>query len=556
MSTSCGNPETEQDALMTRRTKFDKTKTSCFFPLISTRFRKTLGPTINNKRGNKGANARGGRIKGLMQAPGSLVIGHSGGLGSTVLLDLVAKSYFYRSSTSSGQLPEDSLSLGSEHPRNRARGEGDSGDVWKGTPAVCYVEVASVIPGAKERTEEVRAAVKAYSDPTTGFEIDFIPLRLEDAFDEGWWKTVGGTDLKQGARDLGIDINDEALPTLRQGSNIPTTPLQSLHTYLSSLPTPTAIHSAISSLIRVLLLFTAASRDASHLLLGTSLTSLSMNMISGIAQGAGFAMVSEGLEEAWIGKNDQNISIVRPLRDIGIKESAFWAWWSNLPVPGRDRYPSSVSSVPLGSETAASRVAVKQNQKLTSIDVLTQDFIMGLEKDFPSTVSTIARTLAKVTTKEKGVSGGCVVCQKPAQPDVQAWKASISIRSYHDEAFVKSKHPLPPHFTSPPDAGVSAASSPTNGLAPRLCYSCHTTFTSRSSRGIASANEVVVPLPVWVKASLPSSSEDTTVPESKDLQTGSNEDVAQAEVWETKKLSRGSIKDKIGAFLLDDAGDE
>lgn len=193
------------------------------------------------------------------------------------------------------------------------------------------------------------------------------------------------------------------------------TPLQLLHAYLSSLPTATAIHSAIASLIRVLLIYTASSRNASHLLLGTTLTSLSVNMISGIAQGAGFTMVAAGLDEAWTGKNSgnpQHISIVRPLRDVGIKESAFWAWWSNLRIPGRDRYPSSVSPTPLTENPGTPAFMGRQNLKLSSIDSLTRDFIMGLEKDYPSTVSTIARTLAKVTTKEKGTDGGCMICQK------------------------------------------------------------------------------------------------------------------------------------------------
>lgn len=59
---------------------------------------------------------------------------------------------------------------------------------------------------AKDRTGEVRAAIQAYSDPLTKFEIDFIPLRLEDAFDGAWWKSVGMEDLNHA---VGIDINDD-----------------------------------------------------------------------------------------------------------------------------------------------------------------------------------------------------------------------------------------------------------------------------------------------------------------------------------------------------------
>lgn len=90
-------------------------------------------------------------MKGLLQASGSVVIGLSGGLGSTVLLDLVAKSYFYRSSvagsTGSGEASDVNAPRGTEHPRNKAREDNDVGDVWKGKPAVCYVEICSVVPG-------------------------------------------------------------------------------------------------------------------------------------------------------------------------------------------------------------------------------------------------------------------------------------------------------------------------------------------------------------------------------------------------------------------------
>ncbi|KAJ2914059.1 hypothetical protein MD484_g6350, partial [Candolleomyces efflorescens] len=377
-----------------------------------------------------------------------------------------------------------------------------------------------------DRTEDVRAVVQSYCDPATKFEIDFIPLRLEDAFNESWWKSVRGSDIDRVVKNLGIDISNE-------------------------------IHSAISSLIRVLLIYTAASREASHLLLGSTLTSLSINMISGIAQGAGFALVSEGIEEVWKNK-DQSIRIVRPLRDIGIKESAFWAWWSNLCIVGREKYPTTVSPVPsTGGESVKVASAMVKNQRLTSIDALTQDFIMGLEKDYPSTVSTIARTIAKVTTKEKGVEGGCVVCQRPAQPNVQQWKASISIRSYYDEAFVNAKHPLPPHFTTPPTLHepVALPSSPlpvsVQELAPQICYACHTTFTSRSSRGSATTDSVALPLPEWVKASFHANTTSATVVGSDD-----EERELEEEHWRTRQVTQSEMKEQIGEFLLDDTGVE
>ncbi|KAL4255148.1 hypothetical protein AB1N83_012186 [Pleurotus pulmonarius] len=119
---SCGNPAAESDALMTRRPKFDHSKEcvkckarngnivirhvvycrECFLPLVNTKFRKILQPSINEK-------LHGPRQKSL-RASGNLTIGLSGGLGSTVLMDLVAKNYFMRSG------PDDNK-VGKDHPR-------------------------------------------------------------------------------------------------------------------------------------------------------------------------------------------------------------------------------------------------------------------------------------------------------------------------------------------------------------------------------------------------------------------------------------------------------
>lgn len=35
---------------------------------------------------------------------------------------------------------------------------------------------------------------------------------------------------------------------------------------------------------------------------------------------------------------DWTVRIIRPLRDVGTKECAFWAWWSGLKVVRKHRY--------------------------------------------------------------------------------------------------------------------------------------------------------------------------------------------------------------------------
>jgi len=195
-------------------------------------------------------------------------------------------------------------------------------------------------------------------------------------------------------------------------------PVFRLRRYISSLPTQTAVQNAIQTLTRILLLHTARSTGSSHLLLGTSLTSLSISLISSISQGGGF-VVREEAQEEWTprsstngrqlnGHKDGMIRIIRPLRDVGLKECAIWAWWNGLVVVGRERFSGSKQSI--GTLTRG-RPLLSPDIYCRSNTLILLAFIIGLERDYPSTVSTIARTCAKLAPK-KGTSGICVLCER------------------------------------------------------------------------------------------------------------------------------------------------
>jgi cytoplasmic tRNA 2-thiolation protein 2 len=98
----------------------------CFTPLISTKFHHALEPLINH--------VSAGPRRGALKPSGGLLIGFSGGLGSSVLLDLVHKVYC----TSAGG---DELKGGREHPRRNR--------VWKKIH-VCYVETSDAFPEARQ----------------------------------------------------------------------------------------------------------------------------------------------------------------------------------------------------------------------------------------------------------------------------------------------------------------------------------------------------------------------------------------------------------------------
>jgi cytoplasmic tRNA 2-thiolation protein 2 len=136
---------------------------------------------------------------------------------------------------------------------------------------------------------------------------------------------------------------------------------------------------------------------------------------------------------------------------------------------------------------------------------------MGLEKDYPSTVSAIARTCNKLTTKGD-TSTKCLFCQRylmsclhhgtstqletrPAQSGTQDWKQKISIRSYSD---ISLEDVPPGHVNLTNRAPNGQLPSHPNSIASSLCYACHTTWTSRSIRG-SITKQTDIPLPVWLK---------------------------------------------------------
>jgi cytoplasmic tRNA 2-thiolation protein 2 len=114
----------------------------------------------------------------------------------------------------------------------------------------------------------------------------------------------------------------------------------------------------------------------------------------------------------------------------------------------------------------------------------------------------------------------------PVQSGIQDWKARISVRS------LKNPSHLPPPSTEP---------SPAASLTPFLCYACHTTLTSRSSRGTTATGSVgtepsSVPLPKWVLSNVRTS-------------LGITED---GESWSRTKMTDDRMKATVADFLLDE----
>lgn len=89
---------------------------------------------------------------------------------------------------------------------------------------------------------------------------------------------------------------------------------------------------------------------------------------------------------------------------------------------------------------------------------------------------------------------------RPAQPGVKDWKERISIRNMSQDIMGSDRK-------TGATGVVELSDENTHLLASSLCYSCHTTLTSRSSRTarrVASIGGAIhnVPLPTWASNNL------------------------------------------------------
>lgn len=155
-----------------------------------------------------------------------------------------------------------------------------------------------------------------------------------------------------------------SIDLLRSSVSQALSPIDSLRKYLSSLPTDTARSTALQTITRLLLYHTAHHLGCSHVVLGTSLTSLAVSLISSISQGGGFH-VKEEIQEEWTPAEStpeiksskarsNRIRVIQPLRDVGMKECAAWAWWKDVTIVGRESWEWTGSKPGIGKLTKSS----------------------------------------------------------------------------------------------------------------------------------------------------------------------------------------------------------
>ncbi|KAJ2375201.1 Cytoplasmic tRNA 2-thiolation protein 2 [Coemansia sp. RSA 2607] len=208
-----------------------------------------------------------------------------------------------------------------------------------------------------------------------------------------------------------------------------TPPRERLRQLFSALDSDSSRESLLDAIRTFLLVRLARAHQCTVLLLGESATRIATRVVSLTSCGRGFSLPFEiASESTWF----DGVTLIRPMRDFIAKEIAFFNRWTGY------------TSVVVPTFTTGAPVHA-------SIDRLSETFVVGLDRDFASTVSTVCRTVQKLEPQAEALSAcPCIVCGMPAEPDAQDWRSRLTV-------------------------GQAASSTlPSSGfdISSHLCYSC------------------------------------------------------------------------------------
>lgn len=202
-----------------------------------------------------------------------------------------------------------------------------------------------------------------------------------------------------------------------------------------------------------------------------SATRQAIKMISMTSKGRGYSLALD------IGVDNQqsfkDVCIMRPMKDMLSKEIGFYNHFTNI------------DKLVLSPFNFGTMMPGK-----SSIDRLTEEFIVAIEREFPSTVSTICRTILKLSpSADMDMKRTCAMCLMPYESNVGEWRKHITVTD------VQGASLLPKSECGGCDDQSGCCSGSSNkdelGNAPKvdmnkfLCYSCQVDLKDYTETSVA-----------------------------------------------------------------------
>ncbi|KAG9261250.1 cytoplasmic tRNA 2-thiolation protein 2 isoform X1 [Astyanax mexicanus] len=405
-------------------------------------------------------------------------------------------------------------------------------------PAIIYIDEGGVCGQDPEEREETVAQLETIFRKT-GFPYHIISLEQVFSLPSSVLEPVPGgarhpggdykaavdqyiqqSKLKQKRGEASVEEAQDSLTRLNIYSPPSPEHTQTLQRLFSTLKTLTAKEDLLQTLRQHLILHTARTHGYSKVMMGDSCTRLAIKLLTNISLGRGASLAADtGFSDSRYG----DVVVVRPMRDYSSKEITFY---NRL----------------FGVESVFTPSLDTKAPDKASIQRLTESFIIKLQADFPSTVSTIYRTSEKLHTASSPqnssaeLSAKCLLCLCAA--DTKAEEASAFQATLLSERLSVGKAQSDPAHSNPASSNPASSNPAGSCCQEQGCGAGGCCSTSR------------IPAPTDLKTLLCYSCR-LTIKDMITVEALPHYITSEAE----KRQRRAQMKEEIGEFLLDEDED-
>ncbi|KAJ1736368.1 Cytoplasmic tRNA 2-thiolation protein 2 [Coemansia sp. Benny D160-2] len=299
-----------------------------------------------------------------------------------------------------------------------------------------HVDESALFPEAKE---------SLIADIAESAGVKFMSAKLEDVFADDGEASAFAKTIDEAA-GVSQEVKDRIYARLvKSDANISSK--ERLKAFFAGLTTDTDREEMLDVLKSLLLVRLARKEGCGVLLMGDSGTRIATKIVSLASRGRGFSLPFEvGAESTWF----SDVVVYRPMRDFIMKEIGFFNRWT----------AQKTVVVPTFTTAAPARA---------SIGRLTEAFVVGLDQDFSSTVSTIGRTMQKLEPQKSARDAlPCLLCGLPVEHNAQEWKSRLTVNRSSDAAAL----PCPSKSTDSTDRCSENNAQTAADVTRLLCYSC------------------------------------------------------------------------------------
>ncbi|KAJ3081706.1 Cytoplasmic tRNA 2-thiolation protein 2 [Quaeritorhiza haematococci] len=280
---------------------------------------------------------------------------------------------------------------------------------------VCHIDESCLLnPSSSASTSASSTLSTEVEEVVRGYGFKLVSVPLENVFDDSNSESVRGEEKS--------------------------VKVERLRKCLEAISKMSSKEDSVNHFKMQLLVKAARENGCRGLFVGDNATRIAIKAISQTSKGRGYSMPLDiGNEAAWF----TDVTILRPLKEVLSKEIGIFNHYQSIQI-----HPAATTSVTTKMPAKA------------SIDRLTEEFIVGLQRDYPSTINTIVRTISKVSTgyhqeeeepltgktikdgkkdgstKVKAGTGGkipanarrCPLCGGPVRPGADLWRSRHTIK--------------------------------------------------------------------------------------------------------------------------------